>query len=439
MKYNFLILSLLINSALFAAFSEPLVKGEENQNSIQVTPKEHAKLKLLLVTVGEQKQELKNILSIVKKDLEFSGQFTVDIEPAEQIATKKEVAGLFERGYSLALFFNVSSKNDGIEWRLYDTTQIVMLKGSKTQKRGLVLRGWAHNVSDAVWLALTGQEGFFSTKIAYCKQVSMKRKKKVTHVFAADYDGSNEELLVATPTVNVAPRWNRDGKTPLLFYSEYTNANVRLVSVNMQKKRKIASDYDGVNMLPAFSKDGKRVVYCASRGNGSCQLYCYDQGALKKLTNNQGNNVSPTFSDDGTKIFYCSDYQTGTPQIYCYDTDKNQQIRLTENGYCASPAFCGKQNRVAYSKIVNGIMQLYVYDVITKEHTQLTFDAGHKEEAAWSPCGNYLIFSVEQGAQSRIAMLNLITNDRHYITPSSAVCSYPAWSTVYDEFPVVVA
>ena len=416
---------------------EPCRRGAGELGSVSVAPKEHAKLKLLLVMVGEQKQELKNILDVVKKDLEFSGQFSVDIELAEHVAHKKEVAGLFTRGYSLALFFNATDSNDGIEWRLYDTTQIVMLKGSKAQKRGMVLRGWAHNVSDAVWLALTGQEGFFSTKIAYCKEVSIKRKKKVNHVCVTDYDGSNEEPLDSKSTVHVALRWNKDRKNPLLFYSEFTNSNVRLMAVNMHKKRRVASDYDGVNMLPAFSGDGKRVVYCASRGKGTCQLYCYDKGELKKITSNQGNNVSPTFSDDGSKIFYCSDYQTGAPQIYCYDTDRNVQVCLTDGGYCASPSFCGKQNRVAYSKIVNGIMQLCIYDLITKEHTQLTFDAGHKEESSWSPCGNYLIFSVEQGAKSRIAMLNLITNDRQYITPPSAICSYPAWSNVYDEFPVV--
>jgi TolB protein len=376
-------------------------------------------------------------LDIVKKDLEFSGQFLVDISSCDTVAAKKDVSRLFEQGYSLAVYCNNSSKNDAIEWRLYDTTQVVMLKGAKTPKRGMVLRGWAHNVSDSVWLALTGQEGFFSTKIAYCKDVPMKHKKKVSHVYIADYDGSNPEPLVATPTVNVAPRWNKDSKNPLLFYSEYTNANVRLVAVNMHKKRKISSDYDGINMLPAFSNDGKKVVYCASRGKGSCQLYCYDKQECKQLTNNQGNNVSPTFSDDGSKIFYCSDYQTGTPQLYCYDTESNQQIRLTKDGYCASPNFCSKQNRLAYSKIVQGTMQLFMYDIATREHTQLTFDGGHKEETSWSPCGNYILFSVEKGAHSRIAMLNLTTRETKYLTPEKSVCAYPCWSGVYEEFPVI--
>lgn len=426
-------------SSFSAAPNAIEASAHQEQLSVTIAPKEYAKLKLLLVLVGKQKQELKNILELVKKDLEFTGQFAVAIEPCEQLATKKEVAGLYDRGYSMAIFFSTTPAQDAIEWRLYDTTQITMLKGSKTQKRGMIMRGWAHNVSDALWLALTGQEGFFSTKIAYCKDVIVKRKKKINHIYVADYDGSNEELLVATPTVHVAPRWNKDGKNPMLFYSEYTNENIRLVAVTMHKQRKIASDYDGVNMLPAFSDDGKRVVYCASRGKGTCQLYYYDKDELKKITNNSGNNIAPTFSRDGSKIFYCSDHATGSPQLFCYDIDRNEQIRLTQDGYCASPSFCGKQSRLVYSKIVQGTMQLFVYDVISKDHTQLTFDAGHKEEASWSPCGNYLLFSVQKGARSQIAMLNLMTNERKVLTSDKVVCSYPAWSSLYEEFPIVMA
>lgn len=337
----------------------------------------------------------------------------------------------------MAIFLNETPHHHAIDWRLYDTTQAVMLKGSKYTKRGHVLRGWGHNVADDMWVALTGQEGFFSTKIAYCKNARITKKRTIKHVYVADYDGSNEQQLVNVPTVSVAPRWNHDAKNPLVFYSEYTNSNVRMVAVNMHKKRRIASNFDGVNMLPAFSIDGKRVVYCASRGDGNCQLYCYDQGELKKLTHNAGNNVSPTFSDDGLKIFFCSDAQTGKPQIYCHDLVTSSLERLTQDGYCAAPSYCGKKNRIVYSKIIQGIMQLCIYDLVTKEHTQLTFDRGHKEECSWSPCGNYLLFSVEEGERSKIAMLNLLTNDRKYVTDSKYVCSYPSWSPVYDEFPVV--
>ena len=192
-------------------------------------------------------------------------------------------------------------------------------------------------------------------------------------------------------------------------------------------------------MVPSFSQDGKKVVYCASRGDGSCHVYYYENGALKRLTHNRGNNVSPTFTEDGTKIFFCSDFQTGQPQIYCYDLQADFLERITQGGYCAAPSYCSTNEKVAYSKIVKGTMQLFIYDTHTKKHTQLTFDKGNKEECSWSPCGNYLLFSLENKDKCRIAMLNLLTNERRFITSEKEVCSYPAWSPIYDQFPVVAA
>lgn len=435
MKIKYLVILFLFQINLLA--NDPAEQSETSSLAVSIAPKAYEKLNLFCGIVGQPSADLRSMVHIVKKDLEFSGQFNVTVALVNELHSKQEIENLFKRGFSLAIFINDSVKDNGIDWRVYDTTQAIMLKGAQYTKRGTVLRGWAHNISDALWSALAGQEGFFSTKIAYCKDMHRPRKKKIKHIYVADYDGSNEQELVANPTVNVAPRWNNDNKSPMLFYSEYTNANVRLVAVKMDKKRKVASNFDGVNMLPAFSQDGKQVAYCASHGDGNCQLYYYESGTFRKLTNNNGNNVSPTFSADGSSLFFCSDFQTGKPQIYRYDFMHDNIERLTHGGYCASPSYCPAQNRLAYSKIVDGTMQLFTYDLESKEHQQLTFDSGHKEECSWSPCGNFLLFSYEKGEKSRIAMLNTITNKRQYLTTEKQVCSYPCWSPAYYEFPTV--
>jgi len=420
--------------------TSPCLRANEDQTApitVNVEAKTHAKLNLLIGLVGKNSPQLREIASIIKHDLEFNQQFNVSTQTFKSVQSKKMIESIFEQGYPLAVFLNESDDKNSIEYRVYDTTQAAMIKGSKYTKRGQVLRGWAHNIADAVWNTLSGQEGFFSTKIAFAKDINRPGKKKIKHIYVADYDGSNEQELVSAPTVSIAPRWNNDSTSPTLFYSEYTNSNIRLVSVSMKKKRKVASNFDGVNMLPAFSADGKNVAYCASHGQGNCQLYYHVNGAFKKITNNQGNNVSPTFSSDGNSLYFCSDYQTGKPQIYCYNIKHDTLERLTQGGYCASPHYCGAKNSLAYCKIVGGTMQLFTYDVGTTQHAQITFDAGNKEECSWSPCGNFLLFSHELNDKSRIALLNTITNNYQYLTSQKECCSYPAWSPAYHEFPIV--
>lgn len=151
-----------------------------------------------------------------------------------------------------------------------------------------------------------------------------------------------------------------------------------------------------------------------------------------------GNNISPSISANGKIIYFCSDFKTGRPQIYSYNLERKEFKRITGGGYCASPSYSNKRNALAYAKMINGAMQLFLYDIKTKLHMQLTSNYGNKEECSWSPCGNYLIFSVERSNTSRIAMLNLLTQKLSYLTPIVDRCSYPAWSSYYAEFPVVL-
>jgi Tol biopolymer transport system component len=138
---------------------------------------------------------------------------------------------------------------------------------------------------------------------------------------------------------------------------------------------------------------------------------------------------------DGSKFYYCSDYKTGKPHIYCYEFATNSAQPIIEQGYCYCPSYCAPRRQVAYCKMMSGQAQLFVYDELTKEHVQLTFDGSSKDECSWSPCGNFLLFAVEQKGKSRVAMLNLLTNERRYLTAESEVCTYPTWSPIYNEFP----
>lgn len=401
---------------------------------LQVQANKHEKVKFLVCIVGKETKKLKSVADRLQKDFSFTNQFSVSYKNLSALKNQSDVKQFYSQGFPLVLFIKKGKGRKAIEWRLYDAQYAHMLVGKNYIKRGKEPREWAHHIADAVWPMVTGQEGFFCTKVAYCKEVHEPGKKVLKHVYIADFDGSHEKLLVSTSTINVAPRWNRDPDKPLLFYSEHTNTNVRLVMVNMKGNRKVVANFDGINMLPAFSPDGKQVVFCASRGSGHCQLYSYKKGSLQKLTHNNGNNISPAFSDDGKKLFYCSDFESRCPQIYTYDFESGASERLTKKGYCVSPSFCSKKNQLAYAKMVRGTMQLFLYNFQTKQHKQLTFDAGNKEECSWSACGNYLLFAVETRKESRLALLNLNSNDKKFITAGKTVCCYPAWSCPYSNF-----
>lgn len=415
---------------------------------VAVSARHHAKMPLMIGVINgadamksakTDEESFAYFVSVLKKDLEFSGQFAVTIQSCGQEPDRAALQHLAQQGFPLAIFLECEKKGATIKWRLYDTEQSKMELGKRSHKLDGIMRGWAHNVADELWVTLTGHDGFFSTKIAYAKEVRAKNRR-YKHICVADYDGSHEQFLVQTPTINLAPRWNRTQGNPLLFYSESTNTNVRLMWANMHGKRKVASGFDGINMVPAFSGHGDKVVYCASRGMGNCQLYSYTNNALKLVTNNTGNNVSPTLSSDGNKLFFCSDFQ-GNPSIYQYDFSTKAQTRITNDSLAFCPSYWdkeGKSGKLAYTKIVQGKTQIFLYEEKKGTHRQLTFDAQNKDECSWSPCGNYVLYSSSQGGRSRLAVHNVLTGTNQFITAAHDDCSYPTWSGRYAQFPVLM-
>ncbi len=407
---------------------------------MQVRAKKFAAIPLLLGYVAKDKKEtVQELADYIKRDFSFTNQFEVSIKEFDTVPTKKEIQAFKSKKepYLFALFVTPSGNN--FEWCLFNMLESKQIACKKYKKKGNCVRGWAHNIADMAWAPLTSQEGFFSTRITYAKNATSGTARHVKHIYIADYDGSHEEPLIHTPTINVSPRWNGDLKNPLIFYSEFTKTNMRLMVSDLNGKKSVASDFDGLNMIPSFSKDGKKVVYCMSRGDGQCQLYMYQKGNFRKLTSNNGNNISPSLSDDGKTVYFSSDYQGGNPQIYAYYIDKDELEQITTQGYCVSPRYFQQTHKLAYGKWIDGFLQLCVYDLKNKTHEQVTFGPGNKEGYAWAPCGTKLMYSQELNGKGQIVMINLFDLQTYSVTARGANCTYPDWSPVYKQFPVMVA
>lgn len=386
-----------------------------------------------LCVLVPSRQPALEVASIIQKDLMWSNQFIVDQKIVDRV-TSKRVLKKMAAEYPFIIILSLKSK--AIEWRLYDATHATMLTGK--QVGGANATAWrAHHCADGIWHALTGTPGCFSSRIAFCKEKRFgKGRRPHKYIYIADFDGTHVRPLVTTPTVNLAPRWNRaTAQEPLLYYSECTLRNVRLVAVDMDGHRRTMSDFDGLNMLISWSPDGSKAILCLSRGTAT-HLYLYKKNEpagqrLEQITR-KGTNISPCFIDDD-RIVFCSDNNThNKPHICCMDLTTREITDLI-SGYCSSPYYSPVTRKIAYAKLVQGELQLFTYQIDTKVEHQVTFDQGSKDECCWSPCGNYLVYAVQNGNNSRIAILNVAMGFQRFITPESDRCSYPSWSPLYEQ------
>lgn len=430
---RFLTVSVLFLTNLIFADSST---GSDLQVSVQA--QKTKKIHIGLVSLGVVDSEFKQVLERLKKDLEWSGQCVVEEKYLTTFKHQKDLKDLFDSQTSVAVI--ISKEHKLYSWHLYDISSVKMLSGKKIEQGTDTAAHVAHTIADQLWPQLFGTQSSFRSKIAYSKQIWRKKygkEKPYKQIWITDFDGSNPRLFIDTPTVSFAPRWNNDTSCPLLFYSENTVSNVQLVMSNMFGKRKIICSFDGLNMQPTFSDDEKKIVFCLSK-DGTSQLYLSyinhvsGQRHFDRLTFNTGDNIAPCFVDN-THVAFVSDYKTGKPQIYLLDLKTKIIEPITDGGYCACPAYSSVRKQLVYSKMMGGGMQLFLYDLKAGTHTQITDGPGSKEEASWSPCGNYIVFGSNKGLDSRIAQLHLPTKTIKFLTSEKDNCTYPACSPIYEE------
>jgi len=400
----------------------------------------YSKLKCLMLVVGKSK-ELCSVGKLLKFDLEFSDQLDVDLKSYKQQLEPSVEAKLFGQGFSLCLYLKemVSNKaTTDVSLQLRDTNsgQVFFDKNFIVSQQALVRD--SHAIASELMPVLTGGKGPFLSTLAYCKQLSPGHKV----VCLADFACKTEKVIVPKKTINVAPCWH--SQAPLLFYSQFTRRNSRLMSYDItSKKSHVICPYDGLNMQPSFSQDGVRAVLCMS-ASGNAELYRYDQRVCNKfkkklytqITKNGGNNVSPCLlpNDD---IVFCSDFETGKPQLYYYKhATKTTHLLTNGRGYCAAPSYCPKTNMLVYTRMVKGVFQLFTLDLSMEKHVerQLTFGHGDKVDPTWSPCGGYVAFAYgytdakTTKHNQQIAVLNMRSGKQRILTTGLTFKAFPAWT-----------
>lgn len=433
---HFLLLLLLFFGTNFTCASQ--IEIDNNSDIKQITP-----AKILLETIGTNDLELREIAQILKKSLEKSEQFIVTLREVDTPRNKKEVTGLFQEGFGLIIFLNHTDDKKALEWRLYDATEAVMVDGKRMYKRGKLLRGHAYNLADDLWPKLTKQLGSFSSKLAYIKIKNGFKKNQNSFLCICDTDGTNELEFRKNPGNYVALYWNNNLDFPSLICSELTKYNVRLISISLDLKKKSIFNFKGTCVGISLSTDNNKAVYCRS-GNIWSHIYDKSQkkGTHSRLISNDGKNIYPILlhNDD---IIFCTDSKSlrkgfakaKGPQIcYFHAEDKSFEL-ITQDGYCLAPSYCNATNKLAYSKKIDGKTQLFICDLQSKIHEQLTKDEGNKIDSCWSPCGNYLIFCYQSDKISRIGVIHIATKKRLFITSAKDYCISPSWSAVFPEFP----
>ncbi|MCH9756744.1 MAG: Tol-Pal system beta propeller repeat protein TolB [Gammaproteobacteria bacterium] len=377
-------------------------------------------------------KEGRELTAIIDKDLRFSGQFK--LIPAPRVADGKAPLDLWQQvGVDSVLSGQVESREDGrygVHVELVDVAARGRSLISKDyQVSGAELPALAHHISDEVYQELTGVRGVFSTRIAY---VFVKRQgnKSIYSLEIANIDGSNSHALVTSSAPIMSPAWSPDGRQIAYVSFEKRRAQVFIISVETAKRRLI-TDFDGINGAPAWSPDGKDLAIVLSK-SGAPKIYKVNlsTGAMKQLTFGMSIDTEPRYAADGQSLVFTSG-RGGAPQVYRLDFADGAVSRLTfEGNYNARPSYTPDQKHLVMLHREDRQFNIGTQVLDTGEVTILT-NSEADEAPSVAPNGRYVIYATHQQGRGMLGLVSLDGEVKMLYPARDGDIQEPAWSPFF--------
>jgi TolB protein len=383
---------------------------------------------------GEEVQTGRDLAQVISADLERSGLF----RPLDPRAFIQNVAagegprfGDWRQINAQALVTgSVQTQGDGrfrVEFRLWDVFAEQQLAGFAYTTTRQNWRRIAHIIADQIYKRITGEDGYFDTRIVYIAE-SGPAQKRVKRLALMDQDGANHQYLTDGSALVLTPRFSPSAQE--ITYLSYASGTPRVYLFNIDTgKQESIGDFPGMTFAPRFSPDGSRVVLSRSE-NGTTNIFVLDLRSRRVSRLTEGNSIdtTPSYSPDGSKIVFNSD-RGGSQQLYVMSADGGGIRRISfGNGKYGTPVWSPRGDLIAFTKIEGGTFYIGVMRPDGSGERLLTQDF-LVEGPTWAPNGRVLMYFRQGrgGGSSRLLTIDLTgSNQREVTTPGDA--SDPAWS-----------
>ncbi len=381
-----------------------------------------------------------DIAAVAIADLESSGLFR-GIDPKAFIQTP-EAAAIAPRfpdwrqiNAQALVTGTVAREADGrlrVEFRLWDVLGESQLVGQAYVTQSENWRRISHLIADAVYKRLTGEAGYFDTRIVYIAE-SGPQDRRIKRLAIMDQDGANHEYLSRGDELVLTPRFSPSRQE--ITYLSYAGGKpqVRILNVDTDQQETLGP-VEGMTFAPRFSPDGDRLLFSAEN-RGNSEVYSLDlrTRTRTRLTNHPAIDTSPSYSPDQRQVVFNSD-RGGSQQIYVMGADGRDVRRISfGEGNYATPVWSPRGDLIVFTRMLNGEFSIGVMRP-DGSNERLLSTSYLEEGPTWAPNGRVLMFYRQtptdqrgRGGSSRLYAVDVAGGPVRLIkTPGDA--SDPAWS-----------
>jgi TolB protein len=399
---------------------------------IDLNPRNFKPMPIAIVDFAGEAGQGQQVAGIITNNLKRSGVF----EPIDRARFPEASLG-FDQAPNFSAWGNIGAQavlngrvvREGgrlsVEYRLWEVSTGKPILG---QRHGVDATAWrrlAHLASDAVFERLTGETGFFDTRIVFVDETGPKDKRR-KRLAMIDQDGANFRALSNGDELLVTPRYSPRGNQVAFMAFAGDRPQVQVLDLNSGQRQAIGRP-GAMSFAPRFSPDGGAVAMSVQEG-GNANLVAVDLGSrnARPLTSGGAIDTAPSYAPDGSQIVFESD-RGGGQQLYIMGVDGSGARRISfGEGRYSTPVFSPKGDYIAFTKQRGGSFAIGIMKPDGSGERILT-EGFHNEGPSWAPNGRYLVFFRDSGAGAKLHMVD-ITGRVDVPVPTPSFASDPAWS-----------
>ena len=313
------------------------------------------------------------------------------------------------------------------EFRLWDVNTAQQLTGQQYFTAPEYWRRIAHIISDQIYERLTGEKGYFDSRVVFVDETGPK-ERRVKRLALMDQDGANVRYLTRGADLVLTPRFSPS--TQEITYMEFGQGDPRVYLFNIETgQREIVGNFPGHVVLAAVLAGRPARYHEPAAGR---QFEPVRDGSAFEV-----DHAPHRYAGDRYLAVLCARRHAALLRVrprrkaadLCDAGDRRPSAtHLLQDGSYSTPVWSPRGDYIAFTKQGGGQFSIGIIKPDGSGERILT-SGYHNEGPTFAPNGRVLMFFRDPGGSGGPSLFTVDISGRNELkVPTPGFASDPAWS-----------